>query len=72
MIQDRSMMIINIPLVTDTSQDIDSDLTVSLILFGSFANSLLIDVLSILSFVLLYHEPHSLYIIYCLIVITYI
>ena len=53
-------MIINIPLVlvTDTSQDIDSDLTVNEKKntefssgFVLFANSLLIDVLSILSFV---------------------
>ena len=55
MIQDRSMMIINIPLVTDTSQDIDSDLTENEHRVSSgfvpFANSLLIDVLSILSFV---------------------
>ncbi len=54
-------MIINIPLVTDTSHDIDSDLTVNEKKntefssgFVLFANSLLIDaidVLSILSFV---------------------
>ena len=81
MVQDRLMVMINIPLVLQTQVKTQT-------LIRQFSQNRLKRThrfrreffryqsinrfLSILSFVLLYHEPHSLYIIYCLIVITYI